>query len=114
MLIAAEELGISVIAGKDVSQGGSPPGNANAKKLLDVGIGIHPTKDENEPTVASNPRDKKKLVAGSHFSGLPPPTANRCVAYTSSDRGATWSAPFAMPRLSASSFCSDPVLAYAP
>ncbi len=85
-----------------------------SKKLKDVGIGVHPTKHENEPTVAANPTDKKFLVAGSHFFGPPAPFTNRCVAYRSSNHGATWSAPFAMPHLSPLSECSDPVLAYAP
>jgi hypothetical protein len=116
MLARAKSLAVTTVEDKFISgaDGGSPPGNAKAKKLLDVGIGIHPTKHENEPTVAANPKDKKKFVAGSHFSGPPAPTANRCVGYTSSDRGETWSAPFAMPHLSPLSACSDPVLAYAP
>ena len=74
---------------------------------MNVGIGIDPTISEHEPTVVANPMDKKKLVAGSHFSG-------RCVAYTSSDDGATWSAPIEMPSLHITSRHSDPVLAYAP
>lgn len=114
MLLAAESLGVTTIAGKDIGGGGSPPGSAKAGKLRDVGIGIHPTKHENEPTVAANPVDKKRLVAGNHFFGLPPPTTVRCLAYRSSDHGATWSAPVTMPRLTPFSSCSDPVLAYAP
>ncbi len=115
MFLAAEALNITTIAGKDITAvGGSPPGSAKAKKLKDVGIGIHPTKHENEPTVVANPKSKKRLVAGSHYFGLPVPTTNKCVAYTSSDGGATWSAPIIMPSLSASSSHSDPVLAYAP
>jgi|SRR5262245_1626053 len=55
MQIAANELGISMIAGKDIGQAGGPPGNANAPKLKDVGIGTHPTKHENEPVIAANP-----------------------------------------------------------
>jgi hypothetical protein len=54
------------------------------------------------------------MVAGGHFFGPPAPTTIRCVAYTSADRGQTWSAPVAMPQLTAASSCSDPVLAYAP
>jgi hypothetical protein len=114
MLIAADELGVTEIQGKDISGGGSPPGNAQAKRLRDVPIGVHPTKHENEPSIAANPRNQKQLVAGSHYFGPPPPTAVRCVAYTSADGGATWSAPFVMPQLTALSQCSDPVLAYAP
>ena len=97
-ILAAESLGITSIGGKPLT-GGNSPGDAQAKKLVDVPVGNHPTKHENEPTVAVNPKDAKKLVAGSHFFGPPAPTTNRCVAYTSSDRGATWSAPVAMPHL---------------
>jgi hypothetical protein len=113
MQIAARELGIRVIEGKDISRNG-PPGNASAPKLKDVEIGGHSTKHENQPAIASNPTNKKNLVAGSHFGGPPSPTTNRCVAYRSSDNGATWSAPFTMPQLGDSSECADPVLSYAP
>jgi hypothetical protein len=114
MLIAARELGVTNIQGKDVDVNvAGSPGNARPKKLRDVGIGVHPTIHENEPTVAANPTDKKTLVAGSHY--LDPATFMlRCLAYRSDDRGATWSAPFPMPQLTRESVCSDPVLAYAP
>jgi hypothetical protein len=112
--VTARALGLTEILGKPVDDGGSPPGNANAPKLIDVGIGIHPTKEENEPTVAANPTDKKMMVAGSHFAGPPAPTTNRCVVFGSSDRGLNWSEPFLMPQLTAASACSDPVLVYAP
>jgi len=113
MLIAAEALGITEIADKDITVGGSPPGKAKAKKLKDVGIGVNPNIHENEPTVVANPKDKKKLVAGSHT--FPVPGSIRCVAYTSSNGGKTWSAPITMPSLAGlSSRHSDPVLAYAP
>jgi hypothetical protein len=113
MQIAARKLGIPVIAEKDISRNG-PPGNANAPKLNDVEIGDDPTMTENQPTIASNPINKKNLVAGSHFVVPLSPETNRCVAYMSSDNGATWSAPFTMPQLSPSSVCADPVLSYAP
>src|SRR5262245_47458978 len=61
MFLAAQSLGITEIAGKDISRGGSPPGNAQAKMLEDVGIGVDPVRHENEPTVAANPKDKKHL-----------------------------------------------------
>jgi len=112
-LTMAKDLSITEIFGKDISSESESRHNS-PKKLKDVGIGVHPTKHENEPTVAANPVDKKKMVAGSHFFGPPAPTANRCVAYTSDDHGATWSAPLAMPHLHPLSQCSDPVLAYAP
>jgi hypothetical protein len=110
MLIAADELGVESIEGKAIGEpGGSPPGNANAKKLTDVGIGTDPVGHENEPSVAANPKDKKMLVAGSHFITA---AAIRCVAYRSSDGGNTWSAAISMPQLTATSQCSDPVIAY--
>ncbi len=114
MFLAAEELGITEIMGKNLISGYSgPTGNAKAKKLRDVGIGIGPS-SENEPTVVANPKDKKKLVAGAHRYGIPSDPKLRCVAYTSTDGGQTWSAPTSMPGLIASSQFSDPVLAYAP
>ncbi len=113
MLMAAKSLGMTEIMGKDITIVSSPPGNANAKKLKDVGIGIDPVAYENEPTVVANPKDKKKLVAGSHFFDFNT-YINFCVAYYSSDGGATWSAPIIMPGLNPNSTYSDPVLAYAP
>jgi len=110
MLIAADQLGVEEIQGKSLSSpGGSPPGNAKAKKLTDVGIGTDSIAHENEPSVDANPKDKKKLVAGSHSIT---PGGVDCVAYTSSDGGNTWSAPFVMPQLTPASGCSDPVIAY--
>ena len=106
--LLATHMGGKEITAPDQSQAASP------NKLLDVPVGDHPTKHENEPTVAVNPVDKKRLVAGSHFAGPPPPTTNFCVAYTSSDRGESWSGPVPMPHLTPLSACSDPVLAYAP
>ena len=60
MLMTAQSLGITEIAGKNISVPSSPPGKAKAKKLKDVGIGIGDT-SENEPTIVANPKDKKKL-----------------------------------------------------
>lgn len=84
---------------------GASPSRAN------VGIGADPAKDENEPTVVANPHDEKILVAGSHSADA---MALNCVAYFSRDKGSTWSVPIAMAQLTPESFCSDPVLAYAP
>ena len=113
MLITAKALGMREIAGKDLTLSAGSPGKAKARKLGDVGIGIDPVIHENEPTVVANPKKKKKLVAGSHTS--PVAGGIRCVAYTSSDRGATWSAPVVMPSVAGlDSMHSDPVLAYAP
>ena len=78
---------------------------------VNVGIGADPAKDENEPTVVANPHDAKILVAGSHSADA---TTVNCVAYVSRDKGSTWSAPVVMAQLTPESFCSDPVLAYAP
>lgn len=112
MLIAAESLGITEIEGKRIRGESSQSGSGVARKEIDVGIGINVTKHENEPTVVFNPRARKNLVAGSHF--FPAGAGIQCVAYTSSDNGATWSAPSAMPMLTPASSCSDPVLAYSP
>lgn len=112
MLIAAESLGITEIEGKKIKGESSQSGSGISRKEIDVGIGIDATKHENEPTVAVNPRARRNLVAGSHY--FPAGAGIQCVAYTSSDGGATWSAPSPMPMLTPASSCSDPVLAYAP
>ena len=93
---------------KFATAGGSP-GAPSSK--TNVGIGADPAKDENEPTVVANPHDKKILVAGSHSADA---LTVSCVAYLSRDKGSTWSAPIVMAQLTPESFCSDPVLAYAP
>lgn len=88
----------------------------SASGRANVGIGVDPVQDENEPTVVANPRNADILVAGSH--SLFPPAflteTGRCVAYASRDGGSTWSAPVLMPQLTSESQCADPVLAYAP
>jgi hypothetical protein len=114
LLIAARTYGIETIEGKNIANTNAPASEAKTKKLLDIPIGAHVTKHENEPTVAANPVDKKYLVAGSHFFGPPAPESNSCLAYLSSDGGANWTAPVVMPLLTNSSECSDPVIAYAP
>jgi hypothetical protein len=86
------------------------PAGASSSKA-NVGIGADPAKDENEPTVVANPRDERNLVAGSHSADA---TVLNCVAYFSRNKGSTWSAPIVMAQLTPESFCSDPVLAYAP
>lgn len=112
----AELTGMTEMMGKPLGLPPGPPGSAKTKKLTDVPIGTDPNAYENEPTVAANPVDKKKLVAGSHYYPDPQTGSNRCVAYYSHDRGKTWSAPIFMPHLAQniSNQCSDPVLAYAP
>jgi hypothetical protein len=114
MLLLARTLGMRTIAGKSINGPSRPSGHRRGARLEDVAIGVHPTKHENEPTVAANPKHPRKLVAGSHFFGPPAPESNRCVAYHSSNGGRTWSAPVAMRQLGPTSQCSDPVLAYAP
>jgi hypothetical protein len=111
MLLAAERLGVTKVRGKAIKPGRRKAGGA-ARRLGDVPVANNPTADENEPSVAGSPRNKKRLVAGYHFftstSGV------RCQARHSSDGGKTWSAPVTMPQLTAESQCSDPVLAYSP
>jgi hypothetical protein len=86
MLMLAGRLGIPTIA-KAVDVAGRPSGHRTGRRLEDVGIGVHPTKHDNEPTVAANPSNRRKLVARSHLSGPPAPEGNRCLAYRS-DGGA--------------------------
>lgn len=77
-----------------------------------VAIRDFPNVSENEPTVVANPKDSKRLVAGSHFIGS---EGNRCIAHYSKDGGETWNPrPIFMPQLTHESECSDPVLAYSP
>jgi hypothetical protein len=129
-MILAEELGVKEIEGRPLD---GDVGDIQLRQLLEglsrsglprgqmpniadnVPISASPIRDENEPTVVANPQDENKLVAGSHFFPSPtPPSVNRCVAYTSSDGGQSWSDPILMPHLNPASSCSDPVLAYAP
>ncbi|HEY5573236.1 MAG TPA: sialidase family protein [Anaerolineales bacterium] len=111
MLLRADALGITTIQGKDISESGIPPSKGKPGRTDDVPIGVNPVIHENEPTVAANPANKKKLVAGSHYIGE---IEVACVAYTSSNGGSSWSLPVVMPQLTEISSCSDPVLAYAP
>jgi hypothetical protein len=106
MLIVAQELGITEIQGKPIQA--SQAGGGSPKRFVDVPIG-NSASDENEPSIATSPKDKKILVAGNHVIT----NVVRCAAYRSTDGGATWSAPFLMPQLPGGT-CSDPVLAYAP
>jgi hypothetical protein len=110
-LLIAEMLGVTEIQGKPINPESETTHNS-PERLFDVPIGFDPIRNENEPTIATSPKDKKKLVVGSHRSRAPLPL--QCVAFTSSDGGATWSAGVVMPQLTPASMCSDPVLAYAP
>jgi len=107
MMLRADALGMKTIEGKNISQSGLS--SNKQRKGRNVPVSVDPAFHENEPTVAVNPGNSKKLVAGSHF--LP---AAGCAAYSSSNGGTTWTSPFLMPLLTDFSFCSDPVLAYAP
>jgi hypothetical protein len=109
MLLAAKELGLTEIQGRPVDPSGEDSYNS-PKKLVDVPIADHPTAHENEPSVATSPKDKKLLVVGYHFIT----NVVRCAARHSSDGGMTWSAQVLMPQLTSASHCSDPVLAYSP
>lgn len=114
MMKVANELGMDEILGKAIDVSGTASGSLLDLIREDKPIGIHPTKHENEPTVVANPKNRTKLVAGSHYFGLPAPTTNVCVVYTSSDGGQTWSAPMPLPFMTPASSHSDPVLAYSP
>ena len=110
MALRADILGITEIEGKDISTSGGQLAQNKPGRIDDVPIGVNPVIHENEPTVAANPANKKYLVAGSHYlnGGV------ACVVYKSSNGGSSWSLPVVMPQLTETSFCSDPVLAYAP
>jgi hypothetical protein len=111
--VVARALQMTEIAGKPLDVGDSP-GKAQAPKLEDIAVARGPAA-ENEPTIATNPRDKKRLVAGSHRGSV-------CTAYISADGGATWTSGTFMPLRptvvfppsASTSTCSDPVIVYAP
>ena len=109
MLLRAATMGVTVIEGKDINSG--QPSNNRRGRGHDVPIGVNPAIHENEPTVAANPVNSQKLVAGSHSLS---DAGVYCLVYTSSNGGASWSSPNVMPQLTDISYCSDPVLAYAP
>ena len=108
MLIMARELGLTEVQGKQIDAQ-TQNAQASPRRLKDVPIGDHPTAHENEPTVATSPKDKKLLVSGYHFIT----NVVRCAARHSSDGGMSWSSQVLMPQLPGGT-CSDPVLAYAP
>jgi hypothetical protein len=110
MLLTADRLGVTEVRGKSIKPKKKDRHNGPRKKLTDVPIAADPNADENEPTVAANPKKKKLLVAGSHFIT----DVVRCEARHSSDGGRNWSALVLMPQLTAESQCSDPVLTYSP
>jgi hypothetical protein len=114
-VVMAEMLGVTELQGKPINPQGATTHNS-PQRLFDVPISVNPLKNENEPTIATSPKNKQNLVVGSHFFDPPPspPGVNRCKAFTSSDGGATWSAGVEMQQLTPASRCSDPVLAYAP
>jgi hypothetical protein len=110
MLLMADILGVTEIEGKSLKQE-SQDASTGPKRLIDVPISADLVAHENEPTVATSPKNKKLLVSG-YQSQSPSGNVVRCHARRSSDGGMSWSAPFAMPQLGGQ--CSDPVLAYAP
>ena len=89
---------------------------AKAGPLSDIPIGADPNAQEYNPTVAANPVNPQLLVASSQYLTFPDETTFilSCVAYSSSDGGATWSAPIPIPVLSEDSDCFNPVVAYGP
>jgi hypothetical protein len=105
----ATTLGVASIAGK--RRGSGARSGEKAPEGDDVPIATS-AREENEPTVAVNPANKKYLVAGSHL--YPVGGQVRCAAYRSTDGGASWSSAVLVPQLTPASNCSDPVIAYAP
>ena len=110
MTLAARQMGVTEIRGKQMKARHKAKHNGRARKLGDIPVAADPNADENEPSVTANPKKKKLLVAGSHFIT----NVVRCEARHSSDGGRSWSAPILLPQLTAESECSDPVLAYSP
>ncbi|HXQ36058.1 MAG TPA: hypothetical protein VN843_18725, partial [Anaerolineales bacterium] len=92
MLLRAATMGVTVIEGKDINSG--KPSKNKKGRGHDVPIGVNPAIHENEPTVAANPVNSQKLVAGSHYISE---AGNSCVAYTSANGGTSWTSPIAMP-----------------
>jgi hypothetical protein len=108
MLIVARELGVTEIRGKSLNQQGATAHNS-PKRLVDVPI-ANTGFNEEQPALATSPKNKKLLVEGNLvFLG-----DVRCEERHSSDGGMTWSAPFLMPQLSGDGQCANPVLVYAP
>lgn len=108
MLFLADLLGVTEIDGKAIRQPSQNSGTS-PKRLIDIPISNDAVAHENEPTVATSPKNKKLLVSGYQFS-----TGNvaACHARRSSDGGMSWSAPVVMPQVGGT--CAAPVLAYAP
>jgi hypothetical protein len=65
MLLAADHVGMTQIRGKPLKPRNQGKHNGPKKKVTDVPINADPNADENEPTVAANPRKKRHLVVGS-------------------------------------------------
>ena len=101
----AQALGLADLSGKPVDVPGTPFGRERAPKFRDVSIASS-LAAENEPTIAANPVDQKRLVGGSHRGSV-------CVVYSSANGGATWTDGTAM-TLRTGASCSDPVITYSP
>ena len=101
------------------TEGGATPrfagGLASAPLSFgNVGIATDPNRMEYESTAAANPKDGRKLVAGSNDYD-PLMHLQRVSIHTSNDGGATWSVPHPMPSLvNPAGYQGDPAIADAP
>jgi len=112
-LVVARNLGLTELRGKTFAFAAGTGGGVRSQIFNDIPISASQTADENEPTLAINPMNRRSVVAGCHYFD----DANgiyRCAAYYSSNGGKNWNGPIFMPQLTPESMPSDPVLAFAP
>lgn len=80
----------------------------------DVPVAANPLLTESRPDVAASPGRAGLVVAAYLAYPYSEAPEVRCATARSVDRGRTFSPPVFLPLLGASSFCGDPVLAWAP
>lgn len=91
--------------------GGSPITGTFFNRGVGTLSGTFDSISENEPSIAVNPTDSTKLIAGMHTFGFEW-AFFECVAYRSSNSGSGWVGPIAMSPLLPGDFCSDPVVSW--
>lgn len=112
MLHLADRLGVTDIYGKALIPPGQfqdrSSGEVQTDNLVSGGGGVH----ENEPSIAVNPQEPTKVVAGMHYIRG---NTVHCAAFWSTDGGATWSKrPIFMRLLQRTDSCADPVVRWSP
>lgn len=109
MLYFAQEYNITEIDGKKIDTQGVDKKKDRPNTFVDRPVGADPVKHENEPSISARPNSSSVVVAATHYLYDPP-----CVAYRSTDGGASWSSPVNLPLLHSDDVCSDPVVRWAP